>query len=115
MGDRTFGGILLDETKPCEIIHHLLFGASGDGGNFPAFLHRPHLFQGERIALDGCRGMGVARARVLLQCGNPANLNRAGQDAFAQRGNLLHAGEQCRGDSELGLVTHARNLPVSQV
>jgi len=52
---------------------------------------------------------------VLLQGGNPAHLHRAGQDALAQRGDLLHAGEQRRGDGEMWLITHARNLPVSQV
>jgi len=58
------------------------------------------------FALNGRRGMGVARLSVLLQRRNPWQLHRGSLDATAQGGNLLHRCQQRGWDGELWLIAH---------
>jgi len=119
MVDDLLVGTVFDETQAGKIIGDFTLRSTGDGGNFPAFLHGPHLFQGEGIALDGRGRMSVARPGVFLQSRNPRYLNRGRLAALAQRGNLLDPGQQGRSDGELRPLTHASNYnrksSVSQV
>jgi hypothetical protein len=51
--------------------------------------------------------VGVARARVLLQWGNPLHLDAGGQNALAQTGDLLGARQQARYYCLNRLIAHA--------
>ena len=115
MGKGCFGGVLLDEAERGEVIDYFAPGTGRDGGQVTAFLHGAHLFEGQGVAFDGGGRMGVARAGVLLESGNPRNLNRGHQDPFAQGGDLLDAGKQPRRDGELRLVAHGASLAIGQV
>ena len=115
VGKGSFGGVLLDEAERGEVVDHFAPRPGRDGGQVAAFLHGAHLFEGEGVAFDGGRGMGVARAGVLLEGGNPRDLNGGSQDPFPQGGDLFDAGEKRRRDSELRLVAHGASLAMGQV
>ena len=76
--------LLLDETQRRKIVQHLAARSILDVRQRRSFLHRPHLFERQRIALDRGRRMGVARPRILLQGRNPRDLHGRIQDASPQ-------------------------------
>jgi hypothetical protein len=71
-----------------QIIDNFPRGGCGDGRNFKPFLSGAHLFQCERIAINGRRRMSVACALIFLQYGNPRHFHGGGKNPLAQGGNL---------------------------
>ena len=68
--------VLFHVAQSGEVVQHLALRAGIHCGQLAAFVQCAHLFEGQRIALDGGGGVAVARARVLLQRRNPRQLHR---------------------------------------
>jgi hypothetical protein len=103
---KALAGVLLHETERGEVIDDFTPRTDRDGGQVAAFLHGAHLLKRERVALDGSGGMGVAGAGVLLERGNPLDLDGGSKDPFPQGGDLFDSGEERRRDSKLRLEAH---------
>ena len=75
---------------------------------------RAHLFERERVALDGGGGVYVASARVLLHGREPTHVDGGAVDACTQGGNALDLSQQRGGDGELRDVGDVRRLAIGQ-
>jgi predicted GNAT family N-acyltransferase len=79
-----------DIAQPGEVVQHLAARSAVRRRQLAAFLKRPHLLQGQRIALNRRGSMAVAGPRVFLERRNPRYRHRCALDALPQDRDLLH-------------------------
>jgi len=106
VADRFQLGLLFDVAESGEVVGDFAFGARGGSGNLLTFFQGANVLQGKGVSLDGGGGVDVPGAAVLLESGNPGQIDAGSLNLFAEGGDGLHLVEESGADLELRLVAH---------
>jgi len=115
MTNSFLGRIFFHIAQSGKIIEDFALGPRTGRGEFAPFFQGAHLFEGQRVSLNGRRGMSVTRTGILLQSRHPGKIDHRALNALAQRRHLLNFSKQGWSDGELRNIGHGKRLSECQV